>query len=720
MSMPGDEEFRELFAQESSQRLVHLQQDLLELETRGASDALVSSIFRDAHTLKGSAAVLAFVDVARVAQAMEDILEQVRNHTRPISAHLVDVMFATIDNLSDLSGAALAGADSSLAADRAVQRLLDIDIDLDERARPTPTPTPARAQRSISGEAPISALSTTADVGPRKGGEADAAGRSDALSTEDEAPRLRASTDTVMVPSDRLDGLVRLAGETATAQLRLGALVDERYGKDVPVADAFRDLSSVLRDLQERTMQVRMVPLSTITDALHRAVRDAARGLGKRVHWEARGVETELDRGILQQVSDPLIHLLRNAVDHGIELPAERLAAGKPEMGTVRVHAMQLGSEVVIAVSDDGHGIDLERVRTSAQARGLDVTGLDSDQLLQLVFRSGISTADRVTPLSGRGVGLDAVRTNIDAVRGRVEVHSDPGKGSEFRLIVPITLAVLPCVLVEAAQQRYAIPMHSVVSVDAVKSASIDHVGGQVVLRIDDGTARVFELAGVLEGRASSEPTDGYFVVLSVTTRRDAFVVDRLVGQRDVVVKSLGGVLPRLEVFAGASIEPDGSILLVLDAQGLVDRASRSAARPSPQRDATSELTAPADVRARILVVDDALTVRELERSILERAGYEVSVAVDGSEALGRLAEQPVDLVLTDVEMPVMNGFELTEAIRADERWSNLPVLILTSRANDEDRHRGLDAGADGYIVKSSFDEGSLLSAIVGVLGPAR
>ncbi len=461
-------------------------------------------------------------------------------------------------------------------------------------------------------------------------------------------------------------------------------------------------------------MRARMVPVSTITDPLHRAVRDLARSLGKRVRWEARGEDTELDRGVLQHLADPLLHLVRNAVDHGVETPAERVAAGKDEEATVRLHAMQLGSEVIITVSDDGRGIDGARVREQARLRGDGASGTDDP--LTLIFRSGLSTAATVSEVSGRGVGLDVVRTNLETVRGRVEVHSDAGQGSEFRLVVPITLAVLPCLLVAVAGNRYAIPMHSVALAQGHDDTNEAHAEGRALIWVGRAPVPVSDLHATLELDGVPEP-QGPIVVVSGITRRHAFRVDALLGQRDVVVKGLGRLVPRLDVVAGASVEPDGSILVVLDAAALIDKARGDRAEVTPALLHGDEAPVAAARRRSILVVDDALTVRELQRSIFERAGFEVRVASDGIEALARLAEAPADLVLTDVEMPRMDGFALTESIRAHPKLANLPVLVLTSRASEADRQRGLDVGADGYIVKSAFDEASLLESVDRVLG---
>jgi two-component system chemotaxis sensor kinase CheA len=518
-----------------------------------------------------------------------------------------------------------------------------------------------------------------------------------------------------MVPLERLEELARLVSESASAHLRIGRMLSDRFGTDPGSIAEFNELSRALNDLQDRAMRTQMVPVATITDALHRTVRDLARSQGKDIRWDARGTDTELDRGVLHQLSDSLLHLVRNAIDHGIETPAERLAAGKPAQATIRLHAMQLGSEVIIAVTDDGRGVDLDRVRQEAGRHGLDTDGLTDDEVVGLTLRSGLSTASFVTDLSGRGVGLDVVRANVEAARGRIEVRSKPGVGAEFRIIVPITLAVLRCLLVEAGGARYALPFHRVVRSQVDSAGGKTHAEGRAVVWVDRQAVATSVLSEALGGGPAGA-SGGPIVVLADSAQRHAFKIDHLLGQRDVVLKGLSRLLPKIPAVAGASVEPDGSVLLVLDPPGLIALAQRSS-------HAQAVLPPPRVVdgpQPRILVVDDALTVRELQRSILERAHFDVRVASDGVQALALLAEEPADLVLTDVEMPNMDGFALTEAIRTNAALANTPVLILSSRASDADRQRGLDVGADGYIVKSGFDEASLLSAVDRLLGSRR
>ena len=514
-----------------------------------------------------------------------------------------------------------------------------------------------------------------------------------------------------MVQMERLDELVGLLGEAAAAHLRVGRMLKDRFGVDPASCAEFNELSRSVNVLQDRVMRTRMVPVGTITDQLHRAVRDIARAQGKDIRWQVEGSDTEMDRGVLNQLSDSLLHLVRNAVDHGIESPDER-AGSKAAQGTIRLHARQLGSEVIIAVSDDGRGINTQLVRERATRLGIDTADLSGDETLQLIFRSGLSTTAFITDVSGRGVGLDVVKTNIEAARGRIEIHSELGSGTEFRIVVPITLAVLRCLVVEAGGHRFALPFHRVVLSQAHDPSRVTEADGRAMVWVDDQPVTVSTLVHTL-GISDNGPSVGPIVVLTDTARRHAFQVDRLVGQRDVVLKGLSRLLPHLPAVAGASIEPDGSIFVVLDPPGLIGRARqlKRAIVPPPRPDSRH------GPRRRILVVDDALTVRELQRSILQRAGFDVRVAIDGLQALSKLADEPVDLVLTDIEMPNMDGFALTTAIRAHSTLSNIPVLILSSRSSEADRQRGLDVGADGYIIKSGFDESDLLAAVNRLLG---
>lgn len=717
----ADAELLAIFAEEAGQCLTDLVGLLLDSRDADLDADGIGAMFRAAHTLKGSAGMVGVPDVQRVAHAMEDLLAEVRAGTRPLDRPLADQLLTATDGIASLLPVVLAGGDGSATAAALVA---DLQTPAGAPvAEVAVVPVPATTASATSPEPPEPPEPPAPPAPPAPLVTAGPLPEPDAGPAE--------SSDAIRVPVSRLDQLSRLVGEVAAANLRLSQLLGEQLGVDPGAIPEVLEASRRIGELHDITVKTRLVPLSTLTDRLHRAVREVARSTGKEVDFEARGTDTELDRTMLSHLADPLLHLVRNAVDHGIEAPEVRRATGKPEHGTVRIHAMQLGSEVIVTVADDGGGIDADAVRAAA--------GADADaDVFDLVFRQGLSTAREVSQISGRGVGLDVVRVQLEAVRGRVELHSEPGQGSEFRLVVPITLAVLPCLLVRSGPADLAVPMHAIERI--TDHVATDTADGRAVIWIDEtpiSTSSLDRVVGTGPGRA------GPVIVVADLARRHGFVVGAILGLRDVVVAALSPVLPRIPTVAGVSVQPDGSILTILDVPGLIDRArasdtrpTRPAARPSGTAAARSSgaggrqgggtAGGPAgadagavggDRRGRILVVDDAATVRELQRSILTRAGFDVVLAVDGADGLAKLAEGGIDLVVTDVEMPNLDGFQLTEAIRALEGRTNTPVIILTSRAADEDRVRGMRAGADGYLVKSSFSEATLLTAVDRLLG---
>jgi two-component system chemotaxis sensor kinase CheA len=737
-------DFQRLFATEAEGRLDTLVDELLELEKGGANPELVASLFREAHTIKGGAAVVGMTHVARVAHALEDLLEEVRRDRRGVDAALIDAVLAGVDAIRTLIPLAVAGQDHEQAAFDAEQRLRIAVGGPPVAGETAPAPEPPAAPPVLEAPLPppvsaappaVAAASPDAPGGRTAGPEGSrgpepasaeppaagdhatgehAAGEAAAVHVE---PVRASTTEMVQMPVHRIDDLVRLIGEASAATLRLGSALLERLQRDPSTVTEYRDLVRSLNELQELALHARMIPVMSLAPRLRRAVRDLARETEKEVRFETRGEDAEIDRGVLERLADPLLHLVRNAVDHGIETPNERRLRGKPIEGLIRLHAMQLGSEVVIAVSDDGRGIDVDRVREAAGRTDSSAMEMDDEAALYLIFRSGLSTATKITGVSGRGVGLDAVRASLNAVRGRIEVRSDPGVGTEFRIAVPITMATLRCLVVGAGGQAYAIPLHSVRAVLPPQPSAT--VGGRTMTMVDGRPVPISSLARVL---GTGNGSEGPAVVVAGLTRSHAFRVDDLVDQRDVVVKGLGELVPRLPAVAGAGVQPDGSILLVLEAAGLIERARRmdSGDRSAEAADGGAPEAPVPRQAASILVVDDALTVRELQRSIFENAGYRVKVASDGEEALTKISEERPDLVLTDVQMPRMDGFQLTEAIRGQASLASLPVIILTSRGSDEDRRRGLECGADGYIVKSGFDQAALLHAVERLLGAER
>jgi two-component system chemotaxis sensor kinase CheA len=690
MTVSGSEpRFRELFAEQAGPELDRMASDLLALENAGGNGIAerIDSLFRDAHNLKGGAAMVGLAEVRALAHAMEDLLEPLRAGAAAPTPEIVDQLLAAVDAMRELVPATARGEP------------YEVDVASMEVA----------LRAAIPSGPPVPPEQTVPPVAPEPAG----------------ADRTPDPTGSVQVPLQHLNELVRLVGEGAGAQVRLGQRLAEQLHLDPSGVAEFRELSKVLGDLQRRATRSRMVPVAAVVEVLQRAARDLARRQGKQVRWTATGTGTELDRSVLEKLVDPLRHLVRNAVDHGLEPPAERVAAGKPAQGEIRMQVRQAGPDVIITIRDDGRGVDVQRVRAAA---GVEPGTSTDEEVLQLIFRTGLSTAKEVTDISGRGVGLDVVRTNIRAVRGRIGVSSRLGAFTEFTISVPITLTVQRCLLVSSTGQRYAIPLHTVVTVLPSTQSEMMSEGRPTVWVGD----RAVPASGLAEALDPAAPVDsGPVVVLAGVAWQHAFRVEELLGQRDVVVRGLSQLLPRMDCYIGVSAEADGSVVLVLDTSGLIEQARDRRGRAwSPLGPAVTAVAPPAspdraaphghDGAATVLVVEDALTVRELQRAILERAGYRVLTATDGLAALAVAESHPVDLVLTDVSMPRMDGLELTRTLRSHPDLSGVGIIVVTSLASDEDRRRGRDAGADGYITKDQFDEQVLVDAVHRILGEPR
>lgn len=655
--------------------------------------------------MKGAAGMVGMMRVSRLAHRLEDLLVELRSGTIRTTPELTDAMLLVVDGMGRLIANASAG-NQDASDEAALERLLPtphphLETAVDGEIVPIPTPVgledqPEAVQAVSVPMPPAARIPAPTQTDPRE-----------TVSPVPQTPAHRVDSPTLEVPMARIDELNRLVGEATAAQLRMGSAFGSQLHLDPDAVTEYRDLTKVINQLQEATERTRMVPVGTLEPILHRTARDTARAAGKDVRWEAVGQDIEVDRGVLEELVSPLVHLVRNSVGHGVELPQQRLAAGKPEQAVVRFHASQVGSKVVLEISDDGAGIDVTAVRAAAAKTGIDVSRLNEAESLHLIFGAGISTAKVLTEDSGRGVGLDVVANSVAAVHGTVEAVNHPGQGAEFRIVVPITLTVIPCLIVSIAGQSFAVPLFRVLRV--VEEQPVEIVSGRKRALIDGRALPVSDMASLL-GLPPAE--SGPWLLLGTASDVHAFQVETVLSKRDVVVRGLTGRLRDLGAVTGAAVEPSGSILLVLDVASLI---GRSIAAVEPSAPSTVKASTPAR-QLSVLVVDDSLMVRELQRSMLERAGYTVRTASDGAEALELLGQEPADLVVTDLEMPNVDGFLLTSSIRANARLANIPVLIVSSHVSQEDHQRGLDSGADAYIVKTSFDEAGLLAAVSGLL----
>lgn len=487
----------------------------------------------------------------------------------------------------------------------------------------------------------------------------------------------------------------------------------ERLASDM--AGDGRLLRQTCTALEEEVYRARMLPFAEACRGLERTVRDIAQASGKDVELILVGEDVEVDRSVLEGLKDPLLHLVRNAVDHGLEDSAARRAAGKPPRGRITVSAALLGEQVEVVVADDGKGFDLERIRAKALQKQIPVPQ-NEHELARLVFMPGFTTAPIVTDVSGRGVGLDVVKSRIESLHGTVDVSFERGHGSQFTLTAPLTLTTIRCVLVVAGGETYAISNTNVQELVRFGDDAVHPVGDRNALLRGAAPIPLATLTGTLgyNGGEVRRVNDKLLaIVLAVQQQRVALLIDDVLTEQDVLVKNLGSRLKRVRHVSGATLLPTGRVALVLNAHQLV----RSALQDTSLRDLRNVAAEDAPhTKKRLLVVDDSVTTRTLMASILETAGYATVTAADGELAWQQLLKEPFDLVVSDVDMPRLDGFGLTETIRKSAKFAELPVVLVTARQTDEDKARGIQVGANGYLVKSSFDQHHLLETIAQLL----
>ena len=760
-------QLRATFKMEAKEHIQAMNRVLLALEDDPPEDEraeLLKEIFREAHSLKGSAGAADVPEIEGVAHRLESVFSVAKSGDLELTSDLCDVLYEGIDAAEVIVATTMEGDAHGLDLPTLHRRL-----DAAEEGRVI-APADGPGQEASEVEA-LEPQGTVED----DGGAGQAAGTAAGGSRRRGGQGLAQGTEeSIRVSTDKLDSLMTQAGELMVAGLKIDQRLkeleavthatedwnrewlkiraahsqllhengderirpllrflneNERVLKELAgeVSDLWRGLSRdalllsrVTSDVSEEVMKVRMLPIATVLNIFPRMVRDLARQKEKDVDLVIEGAETELDRNVLEEIKDPLVHLVRNAVDHGIEKPDEREAAGKPRVGTVTVRAYQKGSNIVVEVSDDGAGIDVEEVKRAALKSKVlpqeELEAISDEQAMQLIFASGVSTSKMITETSGRGVGMDVVRKNVESLHGHVDVDSTLGEGTITTLTLPLTLATTQELLVRVREQTFGIPISAVERIQRIEPESISTVEGKEAIIVNGQPISLVYLCDVLEMPKQEQALDPNekipVVILGAGRWRIAFLVDAVVGQQESVVKSLGKQLARVRNVAGATILGTGQVIMTLNPSDLL-KSARGAAGKTDIAARIARSQEQEEKRASVLVVDDALATRNLEKNILETVGYDVKVAADGVEALSILQSDGVcDVIISDVVMPNMDGFELTAAVREDAKLCNTPVILVTSLESTEDKERGLEVGADAYIVKSSFEQETLLDAV--------
>ena len=765
------EELRRDFLVEAEEHLQTIGAGLLELEQAGTPPAeTVEVVFRAAHSLKGAAHAVQLPEVASLCQALESVFAELKGERLQLKPGDHDLLQRAVDALAALI--ATGRADEALSLTRLLaERARGAEGDGRE-SRPIP-PVVANPLPSDPGRLPLmEALVRPASTGDEVPKEAvpdgslpdDGGGR--ASSAPSDGPARGGLGETIRIAPAKVDALLLQAEEMIGIKLaldeRLGELQEaraflaermrhwqrgpilsgqtkaareesplvqeglanlkglaERLGAtEKALLDDRRTAEGLLKGLLDGARKVLMLPSSALLQGFPRLVRDLGRELGKEVDLVLSGGDVEMDKRILEGMKDPLIHLLRNAVDHGIETPQERERAGKLRRGRLSLSVSTVeGNQVEIVLADDGKGMDGGSLRREALQKGVlsaeEAASLDEAASLALIFRSGFSTSGIITDISGRGLGMAIVQEGAESLGGKVSVRSEKGRGTTFRITLPLTLATFRGVLVEEWGRLFVIPTAKVERVTRVDRDRIGRVEQRETVTLNEAPLALVRLGQVLElvQPEKAESRRLCLVVLHSGGQSVAFAVDRVVSEQEVLLKPLGRQLLRVRNVAGATVLGSGEVVPVLNVRDLlrsVEIGSSGTALSSEGREA--------ERRPSVLVAEDSITSRTLLKNILGAAGYDVTVAVDGQEAWEMLGRSAYDLVVSDVEMPRMDGFDLTARIRSDSRRAEIPVVLVTSLESREDRERGVDVGADAYIVKSSFDQGNLLDVLKRLL----
>ena len=752
----------ELFRLEAEGQTAALSAGVLAIEELDKSPQTLESMMRAAHSLKGAARIVGLEPAVQVAHALEDVFVAAGKGNLRVRPEHADVLLAAIDFLGSI-----AAADDALAADgpwparadEIVARLAALPAGgfepvatpaalpaapppAAERAAPPapppPPPTPeapepaAAAPRGV--EPPDRVVRVSAESLTRLVGLAGEA----LVETRQLRPFVDALLQFRSAQVDLCDALAALdekleAGELASVPAAAATVTAIRRRADAGLAtlarhvDDFESFARRNEDLSNRlhheVIASRMRPLADGIRGFPRLVRDLARTLDKQIRFEVLGEQTGVDRDILDKLEAPLSHLIRNAIDHGLEQPSERTAAGKPATGTIQLEARHRAGMLHITLADDGRGIDVERLRERAVAKGLVARAvadrLGELELLEFLFLPGFSTSERVTEISGRGVGLDVVQSMVKGVGGSVRVATQPGRRTVFTLQLPITMSVIRALLVEIAGEPYAFPLTRIDHILHVPQAAIRTVEGRQYFD-RDGTAIGLVLAAQILELAGPPPADPMpVVVVSDRGQQFAMIVDAFLGERDLEVRPLDPRLGKVADINSASLLESGAPVLIVDVEDLVRSIDNVLAGRRLSRVEFEKLAEEARPRKRILVVDDSITVRELERQLLQSRGYAVDVAVDGMDGWNAVRSTPYDLIVTDVDMPRMDGIGLVSLVKADPARREIPVVIVSYKDREEDRLRGLDAGANRYLTKSSFHDETFVDTIVDLIGEA-
>lgn len=747
-----DASLLELFSLEADAQTQVLSAGLLALERNPTQADQLEACMRAAHSLKGAARIVGVDAGVSVAHVMEDCLVSAQERRLYLQPEHIDALLQGTDLLMRIAtpGNDVGATDIEVYV-ALMERLLDPTQPIAMGApKPEPAPIVEEVPQQPEPAPPVSSEAPRQNKRMTEGGERvlrvtaerlnsllDLSSKS-LVETQRLKPYLASMQRLKRIQSNGLRALDTLDGQLKALDLSLEAqeaLADTRRllsEAQALLAEKHAELDEFgwqagqrAQVLYDTALACRMRPFADVLAGQVRMVRDLGRSLGKQVRLEIEGEKTQVDRDVLEKLEAPLTHLLRNAVDHGIETPEQRMLAGKPAEGLIRLRASHQAGLLVLELSDDGNGVDLERLRGAIVDRHLSPVDtalrLSEEELLTFLFLPGFSLRDTVTEVSGRGVGLDAVQHMVRQLRGAVVLEQTAGQGSRFHLEVPLTLSVVRSLVVEVGEEAYAFPLAHIERMCDLAPDDIVQLEGRQHFWHEGRHVGLVAASQLLQRPPGQTPSDTLKVV--VIRERDAvygIAVERFIGERTLVVLPLDDRLGKVQDISAGALLDDGSVVLIVDVEDMLRSVDKLLNTGRLERIARRSQQASEAPRKRVLVVDDSLTVRELQRKLLLNRGYEVAVAVDGMDGWNALRSEDFDLLITDIDMPRMDGIELVTLLRRDSRLQSLPVMVVSYKDREEDRRRGLDAGADYYLAKASFHDDALLDAVVELIGGAR
>ncbi len=729
--------------EESSNVLIN---GLLQLENNdnhpAARESDIEAVFRSAHNLKGAAQGLGIDSISDIAHHIESIFAKIKQSNDNIPKPTIDVCLEAVDKMQ-IAMQAFANK-TPLPFD-----MNDLQLRMGACFADTEVPPPVVGPNTVQSTVELGSTTSPSKVSEVKVDKTAMAVTGESIRVSLKIiDKLSELSEEIQASKIEMDDQASHAKELShrlqifsdawhdMQDVLHGFQTKEEYPRLkqslVRVNDGFVEISSVVqkmsydfasqaidysrlsKSLQGEVSSLRLVPANNYLGLLPRYIRELSTELNKKAELEITGGDVYIDKYVLESLKDPINHLLRNAIDHGIEEPHQRKRVSKNPEGKIRIHVKDAGHQVIFEISDDGSGLDYAVIKDKVQSLNPGVNEkietLSQQQIEDYIFRPGFSTRNVVTNVSGRGVGLDVVRRNVQALKGDIKVVNNPGLGLTFIISVPLSLSSERGLLVQCDDQIYVLPTASVARVALINQSDVIHVEGGHAILVNDHPVLLKSLSSVL-GFVDQHVSVQSFPVVILNSRDSsiAFVVDHIVGEREIIIKPIQEPLSSVECVSGATLLDRHKMAIVLDPDQLLQSSYQSSARYKPmEQSANNE----GQTMIRILVVDDSITTRMLEKNILESEHYQVTTAVNGQDAWDILQKQSFSLVITDINMPIMDGFELTEKIKKSEKFSNLPVIIVTSLGSDAEKSRGVDVGADAYIVKNDFESGNLLRLI--------